>query len=216
MKRFSVSVLMLAVLACVVPSYVLAQGANYITLKPGIYLPQSSDLEAFDTGFNGEIAFGHRFNPNFAAEMGIGYFNTEADFGAVGQVSGISYSLQEKDSFYAVPITLSLKGIVPVDRWEFFGMAGIGLYYVNGDADVSGTVGGTSAGISLGDSDTVFGFHLGLGFHYNIDPTWFIGAEGKYIWTDDAKLSGNLQGLPIAVNFDMDGIIATAVLGFKF
>ncbi|MBN2468815.1 MAG: outer membrane beta-barrel protein [Deltaproteobacteria bacterium] len=216
MKGFGVFILTLAILACAFPSHVLAQGANYVTFKPGIYSPQSSDLEDFDTGFNGELAFGHRYNRNFAVEMGVGYFKSEADYSAAGQVSGINYSFHEEDTIDAIPVTLSFKGIIPYDRWEFFGMGGIGVYFTDGEAEVNGTVDGRRVSASLSESDTVFGFHFGVGFHYNITPTWFVGAEGKYLWTNDAKLSGNVRGVPIETNFKMDGIIATAVLGFNF
>jgi hypothetical protein len=35
-----------------------ARGRFYMDFNPGVYSPQSSDLDSFDTGFNGEIAFG--------------------------------------------------------------------------------------------------------------------------------------------------------------
>jgi opacity protein-like surface antigen len=212
MKRFSISVLTLAILVCLVPSSALAQGANYMTFKPGIYSPQSSDLDDFDTGFSGEIAFGHRFNPNVAAEMGVGYFRTDASFSSAGTDS----SSQSEASLDVLPITLSLKGSVPVDNWEFFGLVGIGAYWVWSELDVTRTVGGTSGSLSLSETDTFFGFHVGLGLHYHISPAWFIGVEGKYLWTGDAKLSGEVRGEPVELFFEMDGFITTAVLGFNF
>ncbi len=65
-------------LTFLVPINVFAEIPFYITVKPGIYFPRSSDLDSSDAGFNGEIAFGYRFNPNIAAEFGIGYLNTES------------------------------------------------------------------------------------------------------------------------------------------
>ena len=70
------------VLTFLIPINVFAETPFYITFKPGVYSPQSSDLD--DTGFNGEIAFGYRFNPNIAGEFGIGYFNTEGEKTVVG------------------------------------------------------------------------------------------------------------------------------------
>ena len=94
------------VLTFLVPINVFAEPPFYITLKPGIYSPQSSDLDGADTGFNGEIAFGYRFNPNIAAEFGTGYFNT-GNF-----------------DINVFPLTLTLKAILPYKRWELFGLAG--------------------------------------------------------------------------------------------
>ena len=207
MKRFFFFICVLAILSFAVPSLVVAQ-SNYITLKPGIYSPQSNDLKHFDTGFNGEIAFGHQYNPNFAIEMGLGYFNTEATFRGAGQVTGISYAGEERDSLDVVPIILTFKGIIPVNNWEFFGLGGIGAYVVNTDVKLSGSVGPYTGRLSDSDTDTIFGVHLGLGLHYNITPSWFVGAEGKYLLTSKAKY-GNAE-------FKIDGILATAVLGFRF
>lgn len=212
MKRFLLFVCVLSFFACALPSHGVEPGYNYLTLKPGIYSPQSNDLDNFDNGFNGEIAIGRRFNPNMALEMGLGYFNTKAEFAAAGP----GFYLREKDSLDVVPITLSLKAIVPVNRFEFFGIGGIGAYYVYGDLKLSGAVGGTSGRLSLDGEDWVFGCHLGLGFHYNISPTMFIGAEGKYLWTSEARLEDTFWQIPISTKFKMDGILATAVIGFKF
>ncbi len=216
MKRFCLVLFVIAFMVSVMSSYAAAQASNYITLKPGIYSPQTSDLDHFNTGFNGEIAFGHQYNRNFAAEIGIGYFNSEGSHQEAGQVGGTSYALREKATIDVVPITLSLKGIIPFDKWDFFALGGIGAYIARGKVTVTGNVGGTPAGGSVSDTDTVFGAHAGVGFHYNITPNWFIGAEGKYIWTNEAKLRDNVGGVPVEADFKMDGILATAVLGFRF
>jgi hypothetical protein len=50
---------------------------NYVTLKAGIYSPQSNELDGFDEGFNGEIAFGHYFHRNVAIEIDIGYLRSQ-------------------------------------------------------------------------------------------------------------------------------------------
>lgn len=204
MKRFFLFVCVLWVLVYALPSYGLEPGYNYFAVKPGIYSPQTSDLDHFDTGFNGEIAIGRRINPNTAVEVGLGYFNTKADFS--------SFFAREKYSLDVVPVTLSLKAILPIDKFELFGVGGIGAYYVYGDLRVSTPFGR----VSFDDDDWIFGGHLGLGLHYNITPTMFIGAEGKYLWTSKAKLEDSFWGIPFTAKFKMDGILATAVIGFKF
>jgi hypothetical protein len=52
--------------------------------------------------------------------------------------------------------------------------------------------------------------------HYNITPRFFVGAETKYLWTNDAKLKGDILTVPVEVKFNLNGIIATAVLGLRF
>ena len=44
--------------------------SNYVVGKLGVYIPTSNDLSGYDTGFNGEFAFGHYFNPYLALEIG--------------------------------------------------------------------------------------------------------------------------------------------------
>lgn len=188
----------------------------YITAKPGIYSPQTDDLEDFDTGFNGEIAFGWQPNTNFAAEIGLGYFNTEAKERFSGQVGGVSFAGELKAELNIFPITFTLKGIVPYKKWEFFGLGGIGAYIVSGDLKARFTVDGVSVAADLDDWDTVFGGYLGLGIHYNMTRTIFVGAEGKYLWTNKAKLQDVSFGVPIETEFRMDGILAMAVIGFRF
>jgi len=201
------------VLTFSIPIQVLAQDLYYISAKPGIYSPKLNDC---DTGFNGEIAFGWRPNPNFAAEMGVGYFETEAKERFRGQLGGITFTGRITADIEVIPVTITLKGILPYKQWEFFGLGGIGAYIVSGDLKARGTVGGLSGAVDLEDSATIFGFHLGLGFHYNITPTIFVGAEGKYLWTSEAKLQDEVFGVPIEAKFKMDGILATAVIGLRF
>ncbi len=119
------------VLTFLIPIKVFAKSPFYITAKPGIYSPQSSDLDDSDIGFNGEIAFGWRFNPYFAGEFGIGYFNTEVEKTFVGA----TYVDREEFDIDVFPVTLTLKAILPYKKWEFFGLAGGGVYIVSGPYD---------------------------------------------------------------------------------
>jgi hypothetical protein len=183
-----------------------AETACYVAVKPGIYSPQTSDLKNllhFDTGFNGEIAIGYRPNPNFALETGLGYFHTEAKETDSGQFGDITYAGSLEADLNVMPITFTLKGIIPYKQWELFALGGI---------KASGTADGLSGTIKLDASDMIFGGHLGLGFHYNVTPIIFVGAEGKYLWTSEAKL----QDQGVWAKFKMDGILATAVIGFRF
>lgn len=182
---------------------------NYVALKGGIYSPQSDDLEDFETGFNGEISVGHFFHPNFALELAIGYFETE------DSVSGFIPALgnfTRKDEITAVPVTLAAKGIYPIGRGELFAAGGIGVYYIEGETDISTSALGRFA---FDGDDGVFGFHLGLGGHMNIAENLFLGIEGKYLWAE-AEFEGSLSGVPIELNADLEGFTATANLGLRF
>jgi opacity protein-like surface antigen len=205
-KSIFIALLMLVFL---VPSNVFARGRFYLDFKPGIYSPQSNDLDGFDTGFNGEIAFGYQFNRYFAAEFGVGYFNTQEERTFVGE----TYLAEELD-IDVYPVTITFKVILPYKKWEFFGLAGGGLYIISGTYDVDDWH--DYYDDDDYDDDAVLGGYLGAGIHYNITRRIFVGVEGKYLWTDKAKLDFEDFGVPLRAKFNMDGIIATAVIGFKF
>ena len=120
MKNSSIGIksifMVVLVLILLIPINIFAQSPFYIAFKPGIFSPQSSDLDGFDTGFNGDFVFGFRLNPNIAVELGIGYFNTEGE----KTVGGGTYGVREFD-IYFYPITFTLKAILPYKRWEIFG-----------------------------------------------------------------------------------------------
>jgi hypothetical protein len=106
---------------------------NYIVLKGGIYSPQTDDLNGFNTGFNGEITYGHYFDKNWAIEAGIGYFETSARNGAIFGPDSTPRPVHLK----VVPVTVAFKGSIPVDRFEFYGIGGIGAYSLETDIDGS-------------------------------------------------------------------------------
>jgi hypothetical protein len=216
MKRFPVGTKSLLglvlVLVVIFPISAFAEEPFYITVKPGIYSPESSNL---DVGFAGELAFGYRFNPNIAAEFGFGYFNTAKD---VRGVKG-TRAIEEECYYDVVPLTLTLKAIVPYKRWEFFGLGGGGIYIASGPYNYDDDYD------DIDDfdphTDTVWGVHLGGGVHYNITPNdvmpkIFIGIEGKYLWTDKVRLNGDKNGTPLDATFRLDGLITTAVIGIRF
>lgn len=171
---------------------------NYVTLKAGIYSPQSNELDGFDEGFNGEIAFGHYFHRNVAIEIDIGYLETESKSSGVNPIIG---NFAKENKITAIPVTLTGKLVYPSNKLELFAELGIGAYFVDMTSTVTGIY-------SIDENDTTFGFLLGLGFNYDITETIFFGLEGKYFW---ANPRFDTLGSP-----DIDGIVATANLGFRF
>jgi opacity protein-like surface antigen len=173
---------------------------NYFTVKAGIYSPESDDLEGFDEGFNGEIAFGHYLNRNLALELGLGYFETEWS----GEYCYNGYCGREKDSIDVVPLTVALKAIYPVGQLELYGLGGIGIYFSSGEAE--GYVPDVGY-VSLDDDDVSLGGFLGAGLNFNITNEVFFGVEGKYHWVE-AEFEG--------IDVELDGWTFTGNLGFRF
>ena len=177
----------------------------YFAFKGGIY-EATDDLKEFDTAFYGEIAFNQYLTPNFAVEVAVGYF--KLDYSESGSLNGVSYS--GDIDIYAIPITANLKGVIPFKIGEFYAGAGIGGYYVDGEIDVGITGYGS---YSADDSDFIIGGQLLAGLSFDITDTVLIGVEGKYIFTDEAKIS-----MPQVESgeFNLNGYTITGVLGFRF
>jgi opacity protein-like surface antigen len=204
MKRFSRWIGVIVICFCVMGLSLTAQaeGKDYLVLKGGVYKPQSTELGDFSTGFNGEIAYGHYFDRNWALELGTGYFVTKAN-----QEAHPPFQASVDLDLKTVPLTASLKGVIPVDKWELYGIGGLGAYFVFADVKVN-SIGNRE--VSHSDNNVLFGVFLGIGAQYNITPTVFVGLEGKYLWTTKTTFSDT------NADIDLSGIQGTINLGFRF
>jgi outer membrane protein W len=175
-----------------------AAAEPYMMLKGGIYSPESDDLDGFSRDVAGEISLGHYFNDFFALELGAGYFQTDRE----SEVSDLN--IAESD-IWAIPVTLSARFVIPLYGVKPYVMGGVGFYYVKAETEVP------ALGISLDDSDTTWGYHVGAGINFNITRNILLGVEAKYIWAE-AEFQANGFNLDV----DLDGFIATAALEIRF
>jgi opacity protein-like surface antigen len=204
--RFALSLVLFAFLIGIAPSAYPAEQesqkySNYTVIKGGIYSPSESfDLNNFNggstthldtkTGFDGEIAVGHYFLPIFGIELGAGYFESK------GSPAAEPGSTRLK----VVPVIASAKVFLPLGPIEPYGEAGIGAYFTK--LEVSDNLGSFS-----GSSEVTYGVHMGVGLNINLTDTFFLGAEGRYIWAKP-----EFGGQPVNLN----GFTATIDLGFRY
>jgi len=204
MKRPAIIVLLLAAIFILsVPTASFAEhkkGEGYIAVKGGAYFPTSEDLDNadFDTGFNGEVVLGMYYNKNLALEFGGGYFQTDA---SVSDATGF----HEEDDLKVVPVVVNIKAVLPIQYVELYAGGGFGVYVGDIEADGFDPVVGNFSG---DDDDTIFGGHVLVGANIDITKHVFIGVEGKYIFTSNARLFGS--------KINLDGFTATGVLGVRF
>lgn len=181
---------------------------GYVVLKGGIFYPQG-DLKDLSTGFNGEIALGYKFHPNAAIEFSGGYLETKETFRYVIRNTPVS----EKFEVSAIPVTIAIKGILKPDKYvDIYGMLGVGAYFVHG----KDTASGLALSSSISDSSTVFGGFVGAGISYDVNDNIFIGLEGKYHYTSETTLRDTFLGYEISQKFRVEGLVGTALLGFRF
>lgn len=208
MRLISSVISILTAMLFLAPFSVSAQeNMNYLAVKAGAFSPAGDFDEAdFESGFNGEIALGRYFDPDAAIEGGIGFYRSEAH--ASDPVSG------EDDSVWVIPITATVKGILPFKDVNLFGGVGLGIYFASAEVKFKDKISGVSDKFT--DSDTVFGFHVSIGANVNITPDIFLGFEGKRIWTEEAEFSGSLFGSTQTVKSELDAATLTGNLGFRF
>jgi opacity protein-like surface antigen len=206
MKRFSKWIGVVIVLCCALglsfPAQAQYKLPNYVVVKGGIYSPQTSDLNGFKTGFNGEAAFGRYFDKNWVIEGSVGNFETRGN----KDLFLTSDSSPTSVRFRVTPLTVAFKGLIPVDKFEFYGIGGVGAYFLETDRDDSDN--SRRRRDSDRDSETLFGGFVGLGATFNFTPRLFAGIEGKYLWTTTATV--------INADVNFNGIQATANFGFRF
>lgn len=189
----------------------VAETPYYLTLKLGIYSPESDELTddtRFDTGWTGEISFGRHFHRNFAAELGVGYLETDGDDANFRPPGPYGADLEIR----AIPITLTVKGVLPLRNVDLFAAIGVGFYFVMAEVDVTTYPVGSD---SFDDDDIVFGFHGGLGANFNVTENMFIGMEGKYLWARP-EFDGTILGRRWEFDADLDGFTITINIGYRF
>lgn len=205
MRRSAIILLLLAVIFILsVPTTSLAEHKRwdgYLSFKGGLYWPIGDLQDAdFGSGFNGEVVVGMYVNPNLALEFGGGYFRP-------GNVHLESGGITEKHSVWVIPVIANIKGVLPLEHVELFGGGGFGLYFANYDID--GYDPSTDPPTyKTEDDDTVFGGHVLAGFNIDISKNVFIGVEGKYIFTANARLFDS--------KVNLDGLMLTGALGTRF
>ena len=138
-------------------------------------------------------------------EFASGYFKTKATDTTRFGISSAEATLD----INVVPLTVALKGIIPVGGgFELYGIGGGGAYFLWTDSKVSGD--NINASSSDKYNQTLGGGFLGLGVSVKVSPTVFIGLEGKYLWTSTLTVNN------IDTDINLNGILATFNIGFLF
>ncbi len=164
------------------------ENSNYVSIRSGLYTFTDGLKDAtLDTGFAGEVAYGRYLHPNIILEIATAYYHD-------GVNKGYGNSIK------AEPILLTLKAVYPLEPFEFYAGGGGGFYFTKFHGMVNGVVGDKS--------DNVYGAHAVAGIQYALSSRFFVGLEGKYIFTEKADF--------VVFRPRLDGYTYTAHFGFRF
>jgi opacity protein-like surface antigen len=184
---------------------------NYAIVDLGFYQPVDDlDESGFDTGMNFSAAYGRYIAKNLIFEAGFGFFYTDRDFLGNAPIAG---NYTQEDSIGIAPITLSLKGAFTAGNAEFYGGGGIGGYLLVFNSDITASNLGS---FSVDDDDVALGAHVLAGVNFNITERFFIGVDGRYIWTDTVTINKRVADIPIEYSGDLNGFTVNLAVGFRF
>ena len=136
--------------------------------------------------------------------------------GTEATVSGTDATLgayTEEDTVAVIPLTVTAKGVLPLDRLELFAGGGLGVYFATLSGDLTTTNFGS---FSIDDGDMVLGLHLTVGGIYNITERFFFGIDGKYLSTQEAEYEGAAFGQTFTVKGDLTGYTINGMFGYRF
>jgi opacity protein-like surface antigen len=91
---------------------------------------------------------------------------------------------------------------------------GLGAYYEMLDGEVETDFQGS---FKFDDQDTVLGFHMLVGFLYNLSQNIYLGLEWSPLLLDEAKFKSNNSDKKATLEeVDLDGELLSAVFGIRF
>jgi opacity protein-like surface antigen len=191
----SFALFMTAALECHAQYTQYSQHGQYEPRPTGFYVKggigpsflQDTDLKSFpgssvdrevqfDIGIRFDIGGGYQVTPWFAAEFETGFINNSID-----SIQGAA----EEDA-WVINIPFMLNAVFQCPHLgRFVPYIGIGLGFSSSIIDVDEITIGSTTVFGGSESDVVFAAHGFAGFRYHIDDHWSVGAEYKYLATDE-------------------------------
>lgn len=172
-------------------------GKNLVGFKLGGYIPQSSQLEAFDLGGHGEVSVERTLSQYSGVGAAFGLFQANNTMNVPVSQGGTSTFASVDQTVRSAYLILNARLTVPAGAIEPYVEGGGGFYLTN--IHESSSLGSRSK------DDTSFGYHAGAGLNWFFTKEYYIGLGGRYFWaeTDDQ-------------NIRLDGVLADVNLGFRF
>jgi outer membrane protein W len=147
---------------------------TYLSLKGGVFLPNGKSgngLNSFDAGYSVDFSLGYRLEQYVAVELGTGVYTAKG--------STATATTSDSMELFAVPVTVTVKGLLSLERTELYAGAGGGYYF--GAMDRKQTRGAASADET--SHGGALGYHVVAGADYRLNKNVSLGAEFKWFAT---------------------------------
>lgn len=180
MDRFKGALLLLMLVILFTAATSWGAGCDtYFAVKGGVFLPNGhgasgdeNGFSNFSQGYNGEVAIGIRPESYAAVELGAAYYRTDASVG------NAAAGFTDKYTASAIPVTLTVKGILPYGRLEAFAGAGIGYWAGRLQYQQLNTT--TNQQVERNLNAGAFGYQAVAGADYRVTRRLDLGAEAKW------------------------------------
>ena len=175
MRQFRAVLCAMLLLSVTAPAQ--AELYQYLFLKAGAFLPES---KRFDTGSSFEAGYALRPLRYAAAEAAVGYLRAE----------------EGANTLSAIPVTMTVKGILPTPHLNIYAGGGVGTYYkmLSGVSEIPPNA-----------SEWSIGYHAVAGIEVPSGSSIFL-LEGKYLTVNQGKFN----------NIDIKHGGAFVSIGFAF
>jgi opacity protein-like surface antigen len=166
-----IGVLVMAPAAVVAQERVPHAGSTAVGFDAGAFVPSDDRL---DTAPVLGALFEYYLTPRVSLRTGFGFADP---------------SFQSDNSLRQVPLKVDLNYNWEGGRWHPFVGTGIGAYFLQPKSN----------GTPSGEQETKFGFNLGGGVEYFLNPRVAIKGEGRYHIIEDAATGFDPSGLGFGV-----------------
>jgi len=185
------------------PQAIVAQDtpANYVVLQGGMSIPTGDFKDAkFEKGVTLALFYGRHLHPNFVLEAGAQVFHFEG--GNTDSLIGAAF--YDRD-LIAWMIPLTAKGVYRDGKFGLTAGGGVDLVLPLMEWKVR-----TPGSEEESETATAVGFHFLAGIGFDVTRLWYLGLEGKYLITPDARF-GDAE-----VGVNINGAFATLTVGLRF
>ena len=161
-------------------------GSSYLLLKLGAFSPTRSDFDGFGPGIDGELGLGYQLIRNVAVEVAVGSYRSKKAR-MLDPASGLT--VPDDETLSVVPVTGTVRMVLPLGRAEISALAGSGLYFARRKgrpvslADASTPEAPVRlVTVPVSSSDRTLGVHVGAGFGFYVAPRVLLGADLRYVF----------------------------------